>query len=75
MYFVTVIKEDSQAITRYDDSDAAMSAFHNEMAYAYNAKVPTTCYVTDKYGNFVQRPKVYRLPVSEDVETGVGEAE
>lgn len=67
MFFVTIIKDDSQAITRYNEVEAAMSAFHSEMAYAYNAKVATTCYVTDKYGHFIQQPKTYEVKTVEEI--------
>ena len=73
-FFLTIIKDDSQVITKHDTEDAAMSAFHSGMAYAYNAKVDTTCYVTDKYGSFIQRPTTYKhAEPAENVETGIPE--
>lgn len=61
-YYVIIIKADSQAINAYDNQDAALSAFHGEMAYAYNAKIETTCIVTDTYGSQVKRER-YEIPV------------
>lgn len=61
-YYVIIIKVDSQAINVYDSQDAALSAFHSEMAYAYNAKISTTCIVTDTYGSQIKRER-YEIPV------------
>ena len=61
-YYNIIIKSESQAINAYETQDEAMSAFHNEMAYAYNAKVETTCIVTDSYGAQIKRER-FALPV------------
>lgn len=67
MYYLTIIRNDSQAITRYDTANAAMAQFHHEMEYAYNADLETTCYVTDKYGRYIQQPKTYEVQKSEEI--------
>lgn len=61
-FYVIIIKADSQAINVYDNQDAALSAFHSEMAYAYNAHINTTCIVTDTYGSQIKRER-YEIPV------------
>lgn len=64
-YYLVIIKADSQAINVYDSQDAALSAFHSEMAYAYNAHINTTCIVTDTYGSQIKRER-YESPEQPD---------
>lgn len=68
MYYVIIIKPDSHAINRYDNQDAAMSAFHNEMAYAYNNHINTTVVVTDIYGSQIKRER-FEQPVPVEADT------
>lgn len=64
-FYLVIIKADSQAINAYDNQDAAMVAFHNEMAYAYNAHVETTCVLTDRAGSQIKR-EMYSVPAEAD---------
>ena len=59
MIYLIVIKSDSQAISRYEDIETAMMNFHNEMSYAYNAKIKTTCYITNELGVYIKKPETY----------------
>ena len=67
MYYTTIIKTDSQVITKYDTYEGAMESFHTEMAYAYNQRLNITAYVTNVYGAFLQKP-VHYAPAVEEVE-------
>lgn len=58
-YYLTTIKSDSQAIFKYEDIETAMTNFHNEMSYAYNAKIKTTCYITNELGVYIKKPETY----------------
>lgn len=62
-YYTTITKDDSQAIFDYGTQEEALSKFHGEMKYAYDAHIPTTCYVTDSYGNMLKRER-YELPLT-----------
>lgn len=62
MYYVVIIKPDSQAVNRFETLDAAYAAFHTEMAYAYTAQISTTCYITDNGGNMKVR-ECYEAPI------------
>lgn len=68
-YYLITIKQDSQSINAYDTQNAALAAFHTEMAYAYNSGIETTCIVTDKFGsqNKVGRYEVPAEPAENDV--------
>lgn len=70
-FYLTTIKNDSQSITPYVDSDSAMAAYHHEMEYAYNAKIATTCYVTDNMGHFIQQPTHYEERVEQSDTIGL----
>ena len=50
-YYVITFKLDSQSTFGYDTLNAALAAFHAEMAYAYNTGTTTVCVITDKLGN------------------------
>lgn len=65
MIYLIIIKADSQAINAFRTQDEAMSAFHGEMAYAYNAKVDTTCVVMDTYGNQIKFER-HEIPQEQD---------
>lgn len=67
MFYVVIMKSDSQSIVRYESQVAALAAFYTEMAYALNSGINTTCYVTDEYGRQLQRE---RYEVSEPNESG-----
>ena len=64
-YYLITIKQDSQSINAYNTQNAALAAFHTEMAYAYNSGIETTCIVTDKYGS---QNKVGRFEVHAESE-------
>ena len=68
MFYLTIIKEDSQAINKYEDFETAMTNFHSEMSYAWNAKIKTCCYITNEIGAFLRRPDYYVPPTTEDAE-------
>lgn len=69
MFYLVIIKADSQVINKYENQDSAMSALHSEMAYAYNAHIDTTCMVTDAYGSQIKRERYSApSPVEENAE-------
>lgn len=72
-HYLSVIKEDSRAIFEYEDKTAAMSAFHHEMEYAYNAKITTLCVVLNANGNTVESEKFTAPSAPVEVEGGEGE--
>ena len=73
-HYLSVIKEDSRAIFEYEDKTDAMSAFHHEMEYAYNAKITTLCLVINANGNVVETEKFTAPPTPEpEIEGGEGE--
>lgn len=61
-YYSIVIKTDSQAINAYEDKDGAMSAYFSELAYAYSAKIDTTCMVVDEYGGVLRSERYTTEP-------------
>lgn len=45
----------------------AMMNFHNEMSYAYNAKIKTTCYITNELGVYIKKPETYEPALAIEV--------
>lgn len=51
-WYVVIIQNNStQAVYPYDSYDAALSAFHNELAYRGDGRTSTVCVILDEQGN------------------------
>ena len=63
MFYCIIMKSDSQAIFKYDTKAGALAKFHDEMAYAYNQGISTTCVVMDNNGA-VYKSEQYVAPMT-----------
>ena len=58
LYYLAIIQNESTcAIFKYDDLDAALAAFHNELAYRGEGRNSTLCVILDKIGGTIKREK------------------
>lgn len=57
--FYTIVIRDTQAIFGYQDADEAVSKFHAEMKYGYDAKIRTVSLVLDQNGHYYKSPEIY----------------
>lgn len=56
MYQLAVRQNKStNAFFSYPTLDAALSAFHNELAYRGESRTSTMCVILDEYGNTVKK--------------------
>ena len=60
MYFLVIIQNagysnPSQAIYKYDTIDAALAAYHTELAYRADARHLTSCVILDRDGFSIYR--------------------
>lgn len=68
MYYLIIIQNNNtQAIYRYDSLDAAMAAYHTELAYRAEGRASTKCAILDSDMRIV-RSEVYTAPVSDNTE-------
>lgn len=72
-YYVIIIKDDSEAIFKYETKNSALSKLHEEMKYALDMDINTSVCVTDKYFTQIKK-EVYLKPV-EVVEEEIAEIE
>lgn len=59
MFYMVIIKEDSQAVYKHDTVNAAKAAQHTELAYAYTTGAKCTAMVLDKFGNVLTRETTF----------------
>ena len=75
MFNLVIIQNDSaRAIYAYDTYDAALAAFHAEMAYRAEGRDSTVCVILNRIGELIKREDWHRevTPV-EPEETPVDE--
>lgn len=55
-YYLVIVQNDSaQAIYVYDGIDAALAAYHSELAYRAESRVKTLCVIIDSFGNTIRK--------------------
>jgi len=55
-YYLAIVQNDAtQAIYAYDGIDAALAAYHSELAYRAESRVKTLCVIFDNFGNTVYK--------------------
>lgn len=55
MYYLVIIQNDTtQAIYSYSDLDAALVAFHNELAYRADGRNKTVCSILNDMGGVIR---------------------
>lgn len=68
MYYLVIIQNnDTQAIYRHNSLDAAMAAFHTEMAYRAEGRTSTKCAILDS-DMCIVRSEVYTASISNNAE-------
>jgi len=56
MYYLAIIQNyTTPAFYAYDTKSAALSAFHNELAYRHESRTSTVCILYDRKGNELKR--------------------
>ena len=71
MFNLVIIQNNSsRAIYAYDTYDAALAAFHAEMAYRADGRDSTVCVILNRIGELVKREDWHReiIPVENVVE-------
>lgn len=66
MYYLAIIHNygESRALYSYDTFDAALAAFHTELAYRAEGRTQTVCTILNSEGQ-VLRNEVYTAPQTE----------
>lgn len=54
-YLVIMQNDETQAVFRYDTLDAALAAFHTELAYRGDGRNKTVCVILNRIGEAVKR--------------------
>ena len=73
MYYLVIIQNDSsQAVFAYESRDAALSAFHSELAYRADARLKTVCVVLNDTGDTIKK-EVYSKELADSVDEPVEE--
>ena len=70
MFNLVIIQNDSaRAIYAYDTYDAALAAFHAEMAYRAEGRDSTVCVILNRIGELIKREDWHRevTPVEPDI--------
>lgn len=66
MYYLAIIQNDSSAaLYTYDSYEAALAAYHTELAYRSEARTSTKCAILDKDLQLL-RQEVYVAPVQNE---------
>ncbi len=66
-YYLVIIQNESIcAVYRYQDLDAALAAFHSELAYRASGRNSTLCVILDKIGGTIKREKWERQEEPEE---------
>ncbi len=69
-YFVAIIQNgDIGAMNTYNDKNAAMAAYHQEMAYRHPTRTSTVAVVFNSNGNVVAKDS-YIAPVEDEEDAG-----
>ena len=56
MFYLIIIQNDSsQVIYGYETYDAALAAFHNELAYRADGRNKTVCVIINSLGELIKR--------------------
>lgn len=55
----------TQGVYAYDTFDAALAAFHTELAYRSDSRLATVCVILDDYGN-TQKKESWSAAPAED---------
>lgn len=56
MFYLAIMQNDeTQALFRYDTLDAALAAFHTELAYRGDGRNKTVCAILNRIGEVVKR--------------------
>lgn len=71
-YLVTIQNDSSQAIFAYESRDAALSAFHSELAYRADARLKTVCVVMNNDGDVIKK-EVYSKETADSIDEPVME--
>ena len=64
-YLVIIQNNASQAVYAYDSYDAALVAFHSELAYRNESRTSTVCVILDENGN-TQKKESWSASPAED---------
>lgn len=70
MFNLVIIQNNSaRAIYAYDSYDAALAAFHIEMAYRAEGRDSTVCVILNRMGELIKREDWHRevTPVEQDI--------
>lgn len=70
MFNLVIIQNNSaRAIYAYDSYDAALAAFHTEMAYRAEGRDSTVCVILNRIGELIKREDWHRevTPVEQDI--------
>lgn len=55
MFYLVIMQNDqTQAVYRYDNYDAALAAFHSELAYREDTRMKTACTILNGYGDMIK---------------------
>ena len=56
MFYLAIIQnKTTKALNDYPSLDAALAAFHSELAYRANGRTSTMCLIIDEFGNPVKK--------------------
>lgn len=65
VFFLLIVQNHNIAvISRYETYDAALAAFHQELAYRHETRTSTICSILDEYG-VERRREEYNLELDE----------
>lgn len=57
-YYLAIVQNDSaQSLYSYDSLDAALSAFHSELAYRAETRTTTLCIIFNTYGTVIKNER------------------
>lgn len=56
MYYLAIVQNGTtQALYAYNTYDAALAAYHSELAYRAEGRTSTLCVILDMYGNTMKQ--------------------
>ena len=66
MYYLAIVQNGTtQALYAYSNYDAALAAYHSELAYRAEGRTSTLCVILDEYGNTIKQ-ELWRAAPAED---------
>lgn len=66
MYYLAIVQNGTtQALYSYSSYDAALAAYHSELAYRAEGRTSTLCVILDEYGNTINK-ELWRAAPAED---------